>query len=67
MSRKNYDFSEATEFLNESVPLEDLYDDVCGAMHLLSSPKRYLTKKKRAEIWQTLLSCADFLDTITQK
>lgn len=67
MSRTRYDFSEAADFLDENVALSDMYDDVLTAMHLLSAPKRYMTKKKRAEIWHTLLTCADFLDTITQK
>ncbi|MDE7427557.1 MAG: hypothetical protein K2M79_07140 [Muribaculaceae bacterium] len=62
-----YDFKEATCFLNECVPLSDMYEDVLMAMHLLSAPKRYLTKKKRAEIWLTLMTCADFLDTINPK
>ena len=67
MSKQRYDFREATAFLNDCVPLSDIYEDVLEAMHLLSAPKRYLTKDKRAEIWHTLLTCADFLDTIIVK
>lgn len=60
-----YDFREATYFLNECVPLDDLRDDVFVAMHNLSAGR--LSKKKKAEIWRILLSCADFLETITPK
>lgn len=65
MSKQKYDFRDTTDFLNESVPLSDLYNDVMDAMHHLSNPR--LTKKKRAQIWHTLLTCADFIDTITVK
>lgn len=67
MSKTNYDFRETASFLDDCVPLSDMYEDVLMAMHLLSAPKRYLTKKKRAEIWHTLLTCADFIDTIAVK
>lgn len=67
MSKTRYDFREAAHFFNECVPLLDLYEDVCEAMHLLSTPNRYLTKERKDEIWHTLLTCADFLDTITVK
>ena len=67
MSKTRYDFKEAANFLNDCVPLSDMYEDVLTAMHLLSAPKRYLTKKKRTEIWHTLLTCADFIDTIAPK
>lgn len=67
MSRTRYDFKEAAYFLNDCVPLSDLYEDVLDAMQLLSEPKQHLTRKKRAEIWHTLLTCADFLETITPK
>lgn len=67
MSKQRYDFRETTDFLNEAVPLSDLYDEVVEAMHLLSAPKSRLTQKKRTAIWQTLLTCADFLDTINER
>lgn len=67
MSTTRYDFRETAAFLNESVPLSDMYEDILSAMHMLSAPKRYLTKKMRAEIWQALLTCADFVDTIAIK
>lgn len=67
MSKTNYDFRETASFLDDCVSLSDMYEDVLMAMHLLSAPKRYLTKKKRAEIWHTLLTCADFIDTIVPK
>lgn len=65
MSR--YNFREAADFLNESVPLSDLYEDVLEAMGNLSAPKKHLTKKDRTFIWSVLLTCADFLDTIEVK
>lgn len=65
MARSKYDFREATYFLNECVPLDDLQNEVCVAMRNLSAVR--LSKKKKAEIWHILLSCADFLETITPR
>lgn len=65
MAQTKYDFREATSFLNDCVPLNELYDDVCAAMRDVS--KRRLSQGKRDEIWHTLLCCADFLQTITPK
>lgn len=65
MSRTRYDFKEADCFLNNCVPLDELYRDVCAAMrHILT---QRLSKEKKDEIWHTLLTCADFLDTIGLK
>ncbi len=58
-----YDFTEAADFLNNSVPLGDLYADVVEAMHDLSE-YRHLTRKDINKVWHTLLTCADFIDTI---
>lgn len=65
MAKTKYDFREAADFLNECVPPDELYDDVCAAMRDVS--KRRLSQDKRDEIWHTLLCCADFLQTITPK
>ena len=65
MSKTRYDFKEATYFLNECVPLNDLRDDVFIALHNLSAQR--LSKEKKDEIWHTLLTCADFIDTIAPK
>ena len=65
MSRTRFDFREATYFLNDCVPLDELYHDVRAAMHLTGS--RRLSKAQKDEIWHTLLCCADFLETITTK
>ncbi len=62
---RRYDFGEAGYFLNECVPLEDMYGDVCASLDMLSG--RHLSKEKRARIWRTLLVCADFLETIAEK
>lgn len=59
-----YDFTEATDFLNNSVPLSELYEDVLDSMRILSSPRKYIGKASQEEIWSTLLTCADFIDTI---
>ena len=58
-----YDFTEAAEFLDNSVPLSDLYEDVVQAMHDIGE-RRYLTREGIVRVWGTLLACADFLDTI---
>lgn len=63
MSR--YDFKETKEFLNNSVPLDNMRDYIENAIHLLSLSR--LTKKNRDEVWHTLLTCADFVDTIGEK
>lgn len=65
MSRTRYDFKEAAYFLNDCVPLDELRADVSIAMQQLSTQR--LSKEKKDEIWHTLLSCADFLETITPK
>ena len=60
-----YDFKEATYFLNECVSLDSLYNDVCVAMDMLNGNR--LSKKKKSEVWDILLTCADFLETIAPK
>lgn len=60
-----YNFRETADFLNRSVPLDDIYDEICKALRLLRSER--LSKKKRTEISLTLHTCADFLDTIEVK
>lgn len=61
-----YDFSETADFLNYSVPLGDLYDDVVFAMHSMGE-YRYLTREDVKDILSVLLTCADFIDTIKIK
>ena len=65
MSRARYNFKDAADFLNECVPLSDLYEDVCEAMHNISAQR--LSKERKDEIWHTLLTVADFLETIEVK
>ena len=67
MSKTDYDFKETAHFLDDCVPLSEIHDDVLMAMHLLSAPKQYLTRKTRTEIWQTLMPCAAFIDPIAPK
>lgn len=59
-----YDFTEAEAFLNENYPLSNLYTDVCEAMSNLSCAVKYHDRETIGRIWSTLLTCADFLDTI---
>lgn len=61
---QTYDFSEAEVFFNESYPLHNLYEDVCEAMSDLSCAVKYHDRETIGRIWSTLLTCADFLDTI---
>lgn len=60
-----YDFREAASFLNECISLDCLYNDVCAAMGIIYADR--LSKKKKDEIYDILLTCADFLETITIK
>lgn len=62
-----YDFSETAAFLDESVQLGDLYEMVIAGMRILSAPKKYIDKEQQRELWHILLTCADFIDTITLK
>lgn len=61
-----YNFTETTDFLNNSVPLGDLYADVVEAMHNISE-YRHLTRKNINQVWDTLFFCAELLDTIQIK
>lgn len=49
-----YDFREATYFLNECVPLDDLQNDVCVAMNMLD---RRLSKEKGRDMGCAALMC----------
>lgn len=60
-----YDFSEAACFLNENAAPGELYDEVQEAMSNLMAPR--LSRKKKRAMWHSLLTLADFLETITPK
>lgn len=60
-----YDFTETTDFLENSVPLSNLYEDVLEAMGELSKPRKFISKEDINMVWGTLLQCADFIETIT--
>lgn len=62
--KARYDFTGAADFLDNSVPLQNLYEDVLRAMKLISKPSRTDSEKDRCAIWGTLLECADFIETI---
>ena len=62
--KSNYDFKETEAFMDDNIPLPDLYEDVCHALHLVSTPTRYINEEARTELWRILITCADFLDTI---
>lgn len=61
---QTYDFTDSEVFLNESYPLSNLYMDVCEAISNLSCAIKYQDRETIGRIWSTLLTCADFLDTI---
>lgn len=61
-----YDFTETTDFLNNAVPLDYLYEDVVEAMHNIGE-YRYLTRKDINKVWGVLLTCADLIGTIQIK
>jgi len=65
---KAYDFTETADFLTESVPLDELYDDVCGAIcHVQDIEHVHGETEASQEIYEVLLTVADFLQTITPR
>ena len=63
-----YDFTDAADFLAEAgITPEELYDEIQDAMSDIHSLRNKRNKKKISAIWHTLLTCADFLETIEVK
>ena len=59
-----YDFSTASEFLDECVSQNELYADIQESLRLLTTLDRSIDKKAFGQIWHTLLTCADLVDAI---
>ena len=62
----SYDFTEASDFLNEiETSPEELYAEIVGAMATVSALETKRNRKAALSIWDTLLTCADFIERIT--
>lgn len=64
-----YDFREASAFLVEEAGItpEELYEKIVGAMATVSALENKCNRKAAHSIWDTLLTCADFMERITTK
>lgn len=65
----SYDFTAASEFLTDEVGItpEELYEEIMGAMATVSSLENKRNRRAAHSIWDTLLTCADFMERITPK
>lgn len=64
----SYDFTEASDFLNEiETSPEELYAEIVDAMATVSALETKRNRKAALSIWDTLLTCADFIERITPK
>ena len=64
----SYDFTEASDFLNEiETSPEELYAEIVDAMATVSTLETKRNRKAAHSIWNTLLTCADFIERITPK
>ena len=66
MKRTAYNFSEASAFLAEEAGItpEELYDEIVGAMSMVSTLETKRNRTAAHSIWDTLLTCADFVERI---
>ena len=64
-----YDFTAASEFLTDEAGItpEELYEEIVGAMAIVSALENKRNRKAAYSIWDTLLTCADFIERITPK
>lgn len=63
-----YDFTAASDFLNEiEATPEELYGEIVDAMATVSALENKRNRKAAHSIWDTLLTCADFIERITPK
>lgn len=62
-----YDFTAASEFLTDEAGItpEELYEEIVGAMATVSGLENKRNRKAAHSIWNTLLTCADFIERIT--
>lgn len=64
----SYDFTEASDFLNEiEATPEELYGEIVDAMAAVSALENKRNRKAAHSIWDTLLTCADFIERIIPK
>lgn len=64
----SYDFTGASDFLNEiETSPEELYAEIVDAMATVSALETKRNRKAALSIWDTLLTCADFIERITPK
>lgn len=64
-----YDFTAASNFLTDEAGItpEELYEEIVGAMATVSALENKRNRKAACSIWDTLLTCADFIERITPK
>lgn len=61
----SYDFTAASDFLNEiEATPEELYCEIVEAMATVSALENKRNRKAAHSIWDTLLTCADFIERI---
>ena len=62
-----YDFTAASDFLRYEAGMtpEELYEEIVGAMATVSALENKRNRKAACSIWDTLLTCADFIERIT--
>lgn len=64
----SYDFTEASNFLNEiETSPEELYAEIVDAMATVSALETKRNRKAAHFIWDTLLTCADFIERIAPR
>lgn len=65
----SYDFSAASDFLQyeANTTPEELYEEIADAMATVSALENKRNRKAAHSIWDTLLTCADFIERITPK
>lgn len=65
---RRYDLTDAADFLVEAdVNPEDLYIEILQAMEDVDILRNKRNSEKVSAIWHTLLTCADFFETISVK
>lgn len=65
----SYDFTAASEFLTDEAGItpEELYEEIVAAMSTVAALETKRNRKAAHSIWDTLLTCADFVERITPK
>lgn len=65
----SYDFTAASDFLQNEIEAtpEQLYEEIVSAMATVAKLENKRNRKAAHSIWNTLLTCADFIERITPK